>query len=68
MSQTQTLISGGTLIDGTGAEPFSADVLIKGNRIVAVGPATAISVLINPTVTMSYFSTGAMAWRHLSRE
>ena len=37
MSQTQTLISGGTLIDGTGAEPFSADVLIKGNRIVAVG-------------------------------
>jgi len=38
MSQTQTLISGGTLIDGTGAEPFSADVLIKGNRIVAVGP------------------------------
>src|SRR5210317_1719390 len=51
MSQTQTLISGGTLIDGTGAEPFSADVLIKGNRIVAVGPDARASC--DPEIPLS---------------
>ncbi|MFC2081864.1 amidohydrolase family protein [Candidatus Bipolaricaulota bacterium] len=35
----------GTLIDGTGGEPVeNAVVLIQGQRIVAVGPAEAISV------------------------
>ena len=35
----QILITGGTLIDGTGAEPRPAtDVLVEPDRIVAVGP------------------------------
>lgn len=32
------LIAGGLLVDGTGAEPRRADVLVEGDRIVAVGP------------------------------
>ena len=32
-----TLIKGGTVIDGTGAEPFLADVGIRDGQIVAVG-------------------------------
>ena len=32
-----TLIKGGTVIDGTGAEPFVADVGIRDGRITAVG-------------------------------
>jgi N-acyl-D-aspartate/D-glutamate deacylase len=34
------VISGGTVIDGTGAEPRDADVGIKGDRIVAIGNLT----------------------------
>ena len=34
------LITGGTVIDGTGAEPRDADVGIKGDRIVAIGNLT----------------------------
>jgi N-acyl-D-amino-acid deacylase len=34
------VISGGTVIDGTGAEPHDADVGIKGDRIVAIGNLT----------------------------
>ena len=30
-------IRGGTVIDGTGAPPKLADVLVRNNRIVAVG-------------------------------
>ncbi|HVX43409.1 MAG TPA: D-aminoacylase [Mycobacteriales bacterium] len=32
------LIRGGTVVDGTGAEPFRADVLIQDGTIAAVGP------------------------------
>jgi N-acyl-D-aspartate/D-glutamate deacylase len=31
------VIKGGTVVDGSGGEPFFADVAIKGDRIVAVG-------------------------------
>jgi len=31
------LIRGGLVVDGTGAEPFEADVAVAGDRIVAVG-------------------------------
>jgi len=33
------VIRGGTVVDGTGAAPFAADVAIDGERITAVGPA-----------------------------
>lgn len=32
------LISGGTIYDGSGGEPFTGDVAIRGDRIVYVGP------------------------------
>ncbi len=32
------VIRGGTVVDGTGAEPFAADVAIDGGTIAAVGP------------------------------
>jgi N-acyl-D-amino-acid deacylase len=32
------LISGGTIYDGSGGEPFTGDVAIRGERIVYVGP------------------------------
>src|SRR5687768_12081233 len=31
------LISGGTIVDGTGGAPFAADVAIEGRRIADVG-------------------------------
>lgn len=34
------VISGGTVIDGTGADPRAADIGIKGDRIVAIGNLT----------------------------
>jgi N-acyl-D-aspartate/D-glutamate deacylase len=34
------LIRGGLVVDGTGAEPFEADVAVTGDRIVAVGKVT----------------------------
>lgn len=35
------VIRGGTVVDGTGAEPFDADVAIVGDRIVAIGTVNA---------------------------
>ena len=31
------VIRGGTVVDGTGAEPFAADVAIEGDQIVEIG-------------------------------
>ena len=31
------IIRGGTVVDGSGAKPYLADVAIKGERIVGVG-------------------------------
>lgn len=38
MSAFDTVIRGGTVVDGTGAEPFVADVAISDGRIAAIGP------------------------------
>ncbi|MBS0256071.1 MAG: amidohydrolase family protein, partial [Proteobacteria bacterium] len=38
MSAFDTVIRGGTVVDGTGAAPFVADVAISGERIAAIGP------------------------------
>ena len=49
-SMQQILIRGGVVIDGTGAQVFAADVLIRGERIVAVG--TAIDDQIDPSIAL----------------
>jgi len=36
-----TIIRGGTIVDGSGGEPFTGDVALRGDRIVAVAPAIA---------------------------
>ena len=41
MSGCDLLVRGGTLIDGSGGEPFRADVAIAGSRIAAIGAAAA---------------------------
>ncbi|MFN3216758.1 MAG: amidohydrolase family protein [Acidimicrobiales bacterium] len=41
---SQLLISGGNVIDGTGAAPRPADVAVDDGRIVAVGPDAAAAV------------------------
>jgi N-acyl-D-amino-acid deacylase len=33
------LIRGATLFDGTGADPVNADLLVRGGRVAAIGPA-----------------------------
>lgn len=33
----EVLLKGGTLIDGSGGEPYGADILIRGKQIVAIG-------------------------------
>ena len=53
------LIKGGTIVDGTGAESFQADIAITGDRIVAIGTldgdAAEVISLIGP-VTRSTLS------------
>ncbi len=43
------LIRNGTIVDGTGREPYKADILLKGNRISAIGsfPRTDADVVID---------------------
>lgn len=36
-----TLLRGGTVVDGTGGPRYTADVLVEGDRIAAVGPDAA---------------------------
>ena len=37
------LIRGGTIYDGTGADPYVGDVAIKGDKIVAIGTAKQVT-------------------------
>ena len=36
---TSTIIKNGTIVDGTGARRFAADLLVEGERIAAIGRA-----------------------------
>jgi N-acyl-D-aspartate/D-glutamate deacylase len=36
--RVDTLIRGGTIVDGTGSAPFRADIAVSGDRITAVAP------------------------------
>ncbi|HLN13274.1 MAG TPA: amidohydrolase family protein, partial [bacterium] len=48
---TTTVVTGGRLIDGTGAPPVeNATVVIRGDRIAAVGPAARVPVPAEPGV------------------
>ena len=42
MTPPRLLIRGGTIVDGSGTEPFLADVLLAGEIIEAVGPDLAL--------------------------
>jgi N-acyl-D-amino-acid deacylase len=44
-----TVIKGGMVVDGTGAPGFAADVLIEGDRVVAVGPNLTGDSVIDAT-------------------
>lgn len=37
MAQYDLVIRGGTIVDGTGAAPFSGDIAVSGGRIAAIG-------------------------------
>ena len=52
------VISGGTVIDGTGAEPRGADVGIKGDRIMAIGNLTNRSASDRIDATRKMVSPG----------
>ena len=39
--EVDTLLEGGTIVDGSGAPPFVGNVALCGDRIVAVGPVAA---------------------------
>jgi len=41
MSQFDTIIRNGTIIDGTGADPYDADIAIQDGRITEIGRITA---------------------------
>ena len=36
---SRTVFTGANVFDGSGADPYPADVVIEGQRIVSVGPA-----------------------------
>ena len=48
MTQTTTLLRNGTIYDGTGRPPVTADLLIRDDRIAAVGDLhgeSAVSII-----------------------
>ena len=49
-----TIIRGGTVVDGTGAPPFTADVAVKDGKVMAVGPS------LNMSATKEIDATGLL--------
>ena len=43
-------IRGGTVVDGTGAPPARADVVLEGDRVAAVGPDAAAHTPVDTIV------------------
>ena len=43
LNDGELLITGGSLIDGTGAARRSVDIMVRGDRIVAIGPHGTIA-------------------------
>jgi N-acyl-D-amino-acid deacylase len=59
------LISGGTVYDGSGSEPFVGDVAISGDRVVAVGDlsgATAATVVDATGMAVSPGFVNMLSW------
>jgi N-acyl-D-aspartate/D-glutamate deacylase len=42
MTNATLLIRGGTVLDGTGGEPFEADIVLAGDRIAAIGRGLSV--------------------------
>jgi len=45
-----TVIRGGTVVDGTGAEGVRADVVIENERVAALGPDAAAGIVANEVI------------------
>lgn len=44
MGRVDLVIRGGTVFDGTGAEPITADIAIDAGRIVGVGDLGSVGI------------------------
>lgn len=59
------VIRGGTIVDGRGGVPFAGDVAIRGERIVAVGPAingTALKTIDARGLTVTPGFINMLSW------
>lgn len=52
------IIRGGTVLDGTGAPPFSADVAVHGDRIAAIGDLRAAAATFTVDATGRFVCPG----------
>ena len=74
MEELDMIVRGGTVVDGTGRDPFVADVAIRGGRIVAVGKdlaaradreIDATGLLVTPGfVDIHTHYDGQVTWEH----
>lgn len=46
---TRTVLRGGQVFDGTGSDPFLADVAVVGDRVVEIGPELAGDTVVDVT-------------------